>query len=85
MAVNNRAPKVAIVVTVEEQFLHCAKAFKRSKLWDPAAQVDRKVMPSIGRIILDQVAEAESTRVVEEEVKKEVDEAIEENYRTELY
>jgi hypothetical protein len=85
MTVNNRAPKVAIVVKVEEQFLHCAKAFKRSKLWDPAAQVDRKVMPSIGRVILDQVAEVESARETEEAVKKEVDEAIEENYRTELY
>ena len=85
MAVNNRAPKVAIVVKVEEQFLHCAKAFKRSKLWDPAAQVDRKVMPSIGRVILDQVAEVESARETEEAVKKEVDEAIEENYRAELY
>jgi hypothetical protein len=73
------------VVKVEEQFLHCAKAFKRSKLWDPTAQVDRKVMPSIGRIILDQVAQVESARETEEAVKKEVDEAIEENYRTELY
>lgn len=85
MAVNNRPPKVAIVVKVEEQFLHCAKAFKRSKLWDPTTQVDRKVMPSIGRVILDQVAEMESTRQAEEAVKQEVDEAIEEDYRTQLW
>ncbi len=85
MAVNNRPPKVAIVVKVEEQFLHCAKAFKRSRLWDPSTQVDRKVMPSIGRVILDQVAEMESTRQVEEAVKQEVDEAIEEDYRTQLW
>lgn len=30
-----RRPKVAVVVTVENAFLHCAKAFRRSGLWDP--------------------------------------------------
>jgi len=30
-----RGPKVAVVVTVESAFLHCAKAFRRSGLWDP--------------------------------------------------
>ncbi len=33
--VNSRAPKVMIRVEVEEAFLHCAKAFKRSGLWQP--------------------------------------------------
>ena len=28
-------PRVAIGVEVEEAFLHCAKAFKRSSLWQP--------------------------------------------------
>ena len=31
--VNGKPPKVGILVTVEEVFLHCAKALKRSKLW----------------------------------------------------
>jgi len=83
MAVNDRAPKVAIVVEVEEAFLHCAKAFKRSRLWDPAAQIDRKVLPSLGRIILEQVAEAD--REPDESVVEEVDREIEEAYRTNLY
>jgi uncharacterized protein len=30
-----KPPKVAIEVTVDEAFLHCAKAFKRSSLWRP--------------------------------------------------
>lgn len=85
MTVSNRPPKVAVVVKVEEVFLHCAKAFKRSKLWDPAAQVDRKVMPSLGRIILEQVAEVERERKPEAAVVEEVDQAIEEDYRTQLY
>ncbi len=40
-AVQGRAPKVGILIHVEEAFLHCAKALVRSKLWDATAQVDR--------------------------------------------
>src|SRR3546814_15260901 len=78
MAVNGRPARMAIVVKVEETFLHCAKAFKRSKLWDPATQVDRKVMPSLGRIILDQVAEAERRHMPAEATLRAVDEDLEE-------
>lgn len=85
MTVQNRPPKVAILVRVEEAFLHCAKAFKRSKLWDPAARVDRKVMPSLGRMILEQVAEAERESGPDESVVEQIDQAIEEGYRTRLY
>ena len=49
-----RAPKLAIRVTVEAAYLHCAKAFMRSKLWDAAAQVDRGALPTIGQMISDQ-------------------------------
>ena len=85
MAVNNRAPKLAIVIEVEEAFLHCAKAFKRSRLWDPAAQVDRKVMPTLGRIILEQAAEVERRKAPDESVMQAVDEELEEDYRTQLF
>lgn len=47
-------PKLVVRVTVEVAYLHCAKAFMRSKLWDPASLVDRAVMPTIGRIVADQ-------------------------------
>jgi PPOX class probable FMN-dependent enzyme len=87
MAVNNREPKVAIKVAVEEAFLHCAKAFKRSRLWNPAAQIDRKTMPSLVRMIMEQIAEAETRQ------PPKVDDAqvaayeceVEEDYRTNLY
>src|SRR5690606_16305086 len=35
MSVNDRLPNLAIVVRVTEVFMHCAKAFRRSKLWNP--------------------------------------------------
>lgn len=54
MRVNDRTPRLAIVVSVDEVFLHCAKAFRRSHLWDPAHFQDRREMPSLSKIILDQ-------------------------------
>ena len=32
--INGKLPQIAIVVTVEEAFGHCSKAFRRSKLWE---------------------------------------------------
>nr|WP_218849593.1 MSMEG_1061 family FMN-dependent PPOX-type flavoprotein [Nocardioides perillae] len=36
MVVQGHRPVLALVVDVEEVFFHCAKAFLRSGLWDPA-------------------------------------------------
>jgi uncharacterized protein len=49
-----RAPKLVIRVAVQEVYLHCAKAFMRSKLWNAESHVPRSTMPTIGRIIADQ-------------------------------
>lgn len=49
-----RAPKLVIRVTVAAAYLHCAKAFLRSKLWKQAAQVDRSVLPTARQMISDQ-------------------------------
>lgn len=54
-AVNGKLPKTAIVVTVSEAFLHCAKALLRSKLWDSTVQLDRSLFPSAGQIQADQI------------------------------
>lgn len=80
--VNNRPPKVMIRVAVEEAFLHCAKALKRSRLWDPSAQQDRKQMPSLARMILEQTAH---NQCKDEEFLKEADESIEQDYKENLY
>jgi hypothetical protein len=52
-AVNGRSPSVAILVETEEVFLHCSKALIRSRLWQEDAKVDRKVLPSLGRMIAE--------------------------------
>ncbi len=81
MAVNGRAPKLAIVVAVEEAFLHCAKAFRRSKLWSPDALQDRTELPSLARMIMDQTSEEAASQ-------KELEEAeasVENDYRENMY
>ena len=59
-----RTPKLVIKVAVEAAYLHCAKAFLRSRLWDPAARQDRKMLPTAGRMISDQtgIVVADETR-----------------------
>ena len=79
--VSGKQPKAGILVTVDEVFLHCAKALKRSKLWSDEYKQDRTQMPSIARIILDQVGDAG----VDEKIAAEADVSVEENYRKELY
>lgn len=78
--VNGKQPVVGILVTIEEVFLHCAKALKRSKLWEPDYRQDRAQMPTIARMILEQtcaaVAEPEAARI---------DAEVEEEYRSALY
>lgn len=49
-----RAPKVVIRVTVTAAYLHCAKAFLRSKLWSESSKVERTKLPTIGQMISDQ-------------------------------
>lgn len=49
-----RAPKLVVAVAVQAAYLHCAKAFMRSKLWNAAAQVPRSSLPSMGQMISDQ-------------------------------
>ena len=47
--------KTALVITVNEAFLHCAKALMRSKLWKEDHKVEPKDFPSIGKMIKDQI------------------------------
>lgn len=35
MAVDGRAPKLALVVSVEQAFMHCPKCFIRARMWQP--------------------------------------------------
>ncbi|GJL88549.1 MAG: phosphohydrolase [Minwuia thermotolerans] len=70
MAVNGKPAVSAIVVQVDEAYLHCAKAFIRSKLWDPSVQQDRKVLPPLSKIIADQTNTVIDVEASEKQLEK---------------
>src|SRR5690349_7724128 len=80
-AINGRAPKLGIQVKVEEVFFHCAKAFRRSKLWDPAAKQERGFLPGLAHMVMEQARACE----VDTRESDQVEAEIQEDYRTKLY
>lgn len=77
-AARGKTPTVAIGVEVEECFLHCAKAFKRSGLWREGEWPERSTLPSLGQIFRDQGAEPGTSA-------QDLDRRIEESYARQLY
>lgn len=55
-AVNGRSPRVGLLITVKEAFVHCAKALVRAQLWDPDQHIDRADLPSYPAMLRDHVA-----------------------------
>ena len=51
-----RPPKLAVVIEVEEAFLHCAAAMLRSQLWQPGAWPDLAGLASAAQIWKDHAA-----------------------------
>ena len=54
MAVNGKAPAIAIAITVEEAFIHCPKCFIRAKLWHTEEWMAPEEQPSFAAILRDQ-------------------------------
>lgn len=76
MTVNRKAPHTALLVTVDQVFMQCAKALIRSKLWSADSQIKRKSFPSLGKILSDQV---------ENVSQNEAEQLIEESQRVRMY
>ncbi len=66
-----KVPITAIKVTVKEAYFHCGKAIRRSKIWNATSWPEKKSMPPIGKMILDQAELADKTTVEEIEVMYE--------------
>jgi PPOX class probable FMN-dependent enzyme len=76
--VNGKRPLLAIVVEVHEAFLHCAKAFKRSRLWDADSRVERGEIASLAQMLMDQTNPEDCT-------VEDLQDFIDESYKTTLY
>jgi PPOX class probable FMN-dependent enzyme len=77
MAIAGKAPALALVVTIREVSIHCAKCVIRSKLWDPGHWPDLDGVPSLARAIVDQAKLAKTPA--------EVQAILDEETRTRLY
>ena len=67
---------LAIRVHVEAVFFHCAKAFKRSKLWQPATWPEN-LRISFGKLLARKLGAGD-------DAARNIDAAVEEDYRTSL-
>ena len=52
-AVNGKLPRSVLVIHIDTVFFHCSKAIVRSRLWDPATQIERSSLPSTGSIVAE--------------------------------
>lgn len=77
LAARGQDALLAIRITVDECFFHCAKAFRRSSLWKPESWNPQKV--SMGAMFARQI-----DRDGDKELIENVDAAVEQNYRDEL-
>ena len=74
--VRGKLPASVILVKTKEIYLHCAKAIMRAGLWDASAQVvDRRSLPTIGQMIVDQVGGDRPTQS-HEDVKREYEKVL---------
>ena len=54
-AEERQRPRLVIELAVQEVYLHCAKAFMRSQLWQPEHWPARAALPSMNQMIHDQI------------------------------
>jgi hypothetical protein len=77
--VDGKTPKSGMIVRAEEVFVHCGRAVKRGRLWDPTAQRDRSELPRIGEVLRDQL------QPVADEVGEAMERIEDESYLDKLY
>lgn len=61
LAVDGKPALSVLVVKIGAVYMHCAKAFMRSKLWSPDTWPPRAEFPTLGQIIRDQLALPQET------------------------
>ena len=50
-AVDGKAPRSVIVMTIDELYFQCARAIVRSDLWNPARHIDPATLPTPGAML----------------------------------
>lgn len=63
--INGKEPLLALLVDVEEAFIHCSKALIRSRLWHPDHWPERKAAPTLAEWVIATVDSAQTLDEVE--------------------
>ncbi|GAA4541721.1 pyridoxamine 5'-phosphate oxidase family protein [Amycolatopsis samaneae] len=66
LVVQGKRPKLAVVIDVEQLYMHCAKAFLRSSLWKPETWPERSDLPTMGAVLRDHAKLDESVESLDE-------------------
>jgi PPOX class probable FMN-dependent enzyme len=66
LAVAGKRPVTALLVEVEQCFMHCARAFKRAGLWEPERWPDGSGVRSMQRMIWDLLPSKPAGKTVEQ-------------------
>jgi len=69
-ATERNPPKACIELTINEVFLHCAKALMRSDLWSSESRIERSLLPTMGAMINDQLSLNEEPETQENMIKR---------------
>lgn len=75
-----KLPKSVVVISIKEIYFHCAKAITRFNLWKDEFNVDCNIMPSLGRILMNQIDSSKTNDEI-----KEVEKLIENRIKATLY
>jgi hypothetical protein len=75
-AFDDVVPEVALGIDVVEVYIHCAKALRRSKLWDPATWPEADDRPRPAQILKGHIKIDASADVIEADLEKNYVETI---------
>jgi predicted pyridoxine 5'-phosphate oxidase superfamily flavin-nucleotide-binding protein len=70
VTIDGRRPQLAVGIDVVECFIHCAKAFRRSRLWDPASWLAEERRPSAACVLRDHLQLDVDPKVIEHDLEQ---------------
>jgi PPOX class probable FMN-dependent enzyme len=75
--VNGKVPKTALRICIDMATVHCGKAIRRSKLWDPSHFVARDRVPTLAQMVVDQakpegITVEKAEKLIEEKFRQEI-------------
>lgn len=72
-AIDGRRAKVVVVVTVDEAYVHCAKALRRSELWVPESWIDASERPNASAMVKDHASIDVPAEVIQDALARDLE------------